>query len=184
MVWSQAYQWITLSVYSSRTHRILGASRLLSLHVFLLANLPPASHHRHLDLLQPRKNQHSPQLFDEEKVQSAVFFQVPVFVIVQTYLLFPLLLPLVLCVLQHLLSPQVKEVGRIGVKLQTLLPIVPADGQKKPISRYKTANQEKWSAHQLIMELLLAAGYHTHLLFSFVYFPLKKSTRLLHLIKQ
>lgn len=30
-------------------------------------------------------------------------------------------------VLQHLLLPQVKEVGGIGVKLQGLLPIVPAN---------------------------------------------------------
>lgn len=41
------------------------------------------------------------------------------------YLLFPLLLPLVLCVLQHLLSPQVKEVGGVCVELQPLLTIIP-----------------------------------------------------------
>lgn len=52
--------------------------------------------------------------------------------IVQTYLLFPPLLPLVLRVLQHLLSPQVEEVGWIGVELQTLLPVVPADRENKP----------------------------------------------------
>ena len=45
------------------------------------------------------------------------------------YLLFPLLLPLVLCVLQHLLSPQVKEVGGVGVELQPLLTIIPAGGK-------------------------------------------------------
>ncbi len=33
----------------------------------------------------------------------------------------------VLGVLQHLLLPQVKEVGGISVKLQGLLPIIPAD---------------------------------------------------------
>lgn len=58
--------------------------------------------------------------------------QDPVLIIVQTYLLFPPLLPLVLCVLQHLLSPQVEEVGWIGVELQTLLPVVPADRENKP----------------------------------------------------
>lgn len=49
----------------------------------------------------------------------------------QTYLLFPPLLPLVLSVLQHLLPPQVKEVGWIGVELQALLSIVSASGQHK-----------------------------------------------------
>lgn len=48
-----------------------------------------------------------------------------------TYFLFPPLLPFVLCVLQHLLPPQVKEVGRIGVELQTLFPIVPLQKKKK-----------------------------------------------------
>lgn len=47
-----------------------------------------------------------------------------------TYFLFPPLLPLVLCVLQHLLPPQVKEVGRIGVELETLFPIVPLQKKK------------------------------------------------------
>lgn len=51
-----------------------------------------------------------------------------------TYFLFPPLLPLVLCVLQHLLPPQVKEVGRIGVELQTLFPIIPL--QKEIIHSY------------------------------------------------
>lgn len=50
-----------------------------------------------------------------------------------THLLFPSLLPLVLRVLQHLLSPQVKEVGWVGVELQALLPIIPAGDQKNHI---------------------------------------------------
>lgn len=50
--------------------------------------------------------------------------------LVYTYLLFPPLLPLVLCVLQHLFSPKVKEVRWIGVELQALLSIIPADISK------------------------------------------------------
>ena len=41
------------------------------------------------------------------------------------YLLFPLLLPLVLCVLQHCFSPQVEEVGGVSVELQPLLVVIP-----------------------------------------------------------
>lgn len=50
-----------------------------------------------------------------------------------THLLFPSLLPLVLRVLQHLLPPQVEEVGWVGVELQALLPVIPAEGQKNHI---------------------------------------------------
>lgn len=50
-----------------------------------------------------------------------------------TYFLFPPLLPLVLCVLQHLLPPQVKKVGRIGVELQALLPIIPLAKQQTDV---------------------------------------------------
>lgn len=44
-------------------------------------------------------------------------------------LLFPSLFPLVLCVLKHLLSPQVEEVRRISVKFETLFTIVPVRGE-------------------------------------------------------
>lgn len=40
------------------------------------------------------------------------------------HLLLPLLFPLVLCVLQHLLLPQVKEVRRIGVEFKRFLVVV------------------------------------------------------------
>ena len=39
----------------------------------------------------------------------------------------------VLGVLQHLLLPQVKEVGGIGVKLQGLLPIVPIENNSQTL---------------------------------------------------
>lgn len=42
------------------------------------------------------------------------------------YFLLPLFFPLVLCVLQHFLLPEVKEVGRISVELERFLVIVPA----------------------------------------------------------
>lgn len=41
------------------------------------------------------------------------------------HLLLPLLFPLVFCVLQHLLLPQVKEVRRICIELERFLVIVP-----------------------------------------------------------
>lgn len=93
------------------------ASCSLSSHVFLRANL--------MCSCTGSPNAH------QEKVKCTVHCWHHVLVTVQTYLLFPPLLPLVLCVLQHLLSPQVKEVGWIGVELQTLLPIVPAEGPEK-----------------------------------------------------
>lgn len=49
---------------------------------------------------------------------------------IDTYLLFPPLLPLVLCVLQHLFPPQIKEIRWICVKLEAFLPIIPADKKK------------------------------------------------------
>lgn len=39
----------------------------------------------------------------------------------------------VLGVLQHLLLPQVKEVGGISVKLQGLLPVIPVDNHLQPL---------------------------------------------------
>lgn len=80
-----------------------------------------------------KKNQRKCQTEHKKKeARCAAHCQDPVLVFLHTYLLFSPLLPLVLCVLQHLLSPKVKEVGWIGVELQTLLPIVPADGEEKP----------------------------------------------------
>ncbi len=137
MVWSQASEAISespcqfiqaghINLYLWRTQE---ASCSLSLHVFLLAQCScthsPLLIHKHLDLFQQTK----------ERAQSSIVAtncRDPVLVIVQTYLLFPPFLPLVLRVLQHLLSPQVKEVRRIGVELQALLPIVPAEGEKTP----------------------------------------------------
>lgn len=46
---------------------------------------------------------------------------------ISLYLLLPFFLPLVLSVLQHLLPPQVKEVGWVSVELQSLLPIIPTE---------------------------------------------------------
>lgn len=47
------------------------------------------------------------------------------------YLLLPLLFPLILCVLQHLLLPQIEEVGGISVELKCLLVIIPALTSKR-----------------------------------------------------
>lgn len=81
-------------------------------------------------IYRSNRNQNGPRIADH-KVKCAAL----VVVVVLTYLLFPPLLPLVLRVLQHLLSPQVKEVGRVGVELQAFFPVVPADGQKRRRNR-------------------------------------------------
>lgn len=41
------------------------------------------------------------------------------------YLLLPFLFPLILCVLKHLLLPEVEEVGGISVELKCFLVIIP-----------------------------------------------------------
>lgn len=82
----------------------------------------------------------------------------PVLVFLHTYLLFSPLLPLVLCVLQHLLPPKVKEVGWIGVELQTLLPIVPADVEMKPWSLGKCWYLEEFG--RLASDVLLCLTVH------------------------
>lgn len=50
-----------------------------------------------------------------------------------THSMLAFLLHDVLGVLQHLLLPQVEEVGGISVKLQGLLPILPVDDHLKPL---------------------------------------------------
>lgn len=45
------------------------------------------------------------------------------------YLLLPLLFPLILRVLQHLLLPQVEEVGRIRVEFKCFLVVIPEEKQ-------------------------------------------------------
>lgn len=47
------------------------------------------------------------------------------------YFVLPLLLPLVLRVPQHLLSPQVEEVGGVSVELQPLLVVIPTGSKGK-----------------------------------------------------
>lgn len=96
---------------------------------------------------RPHCSSQSPQLQHNKEARCIARCQDPV--LVHTYLLFPPLLPLVLCVLQHLLSPKVKEVGWIGVELQTLLPIVPAD-----VRNQEVALDFGWHAGEVVFFLL------------------------------
>lgn len=58
-----------------------------------------------------------------------------------SYFLLPLLFPLILCVLQHLLLPQVKEVRRICIELESFLVIIPKQTQLKIQSK----KQQSWT---------------------------------------
>lgn len=113
--------------------RLQESSFSLSLHVFLLANLSAHVLTTNTSIYCSNKKVSTVHNCCMNKTYNVLVpCRDPVLVIVPTYLLFPPLLPLVLRVLQHLFSPQVKEVGRVGVELQTLLPIVPAGRQRKP----------------------------------------------------
>ena len=51
------------------------------------------------------------------------------------YLLLPLLFPLVLCVLQHLFLPQVKEVGWVSVELKCFLVVIPTETDTRKVTQ-------------------------------------------------
>ncbi len=51
------------------------------------------------------------------------------------YLLLPLLFPLILGVLQHLLLPQVEEVGGISVELKRFLVVIPTEADTNKVKQ-------------------------------------------------
>lgn len=79
-----------------------------------------------------------------------------------THLLFSPLLPLVLRVLQHLLPPEVEEVGRVGVELEALLPVVPAEEQKEQVQLCCGGCDENKSRWEHTQRVYWAAGENGH----------------------
>lgn len=143
MVWGQAHESIGESAcqlsQEGRMNLFLWRKQdVFTLVIFRAHVFSPAVHHKHLSpSRQQKKNQRKCQTGHKKKearCAARCLDSVPVFL--HTYLLFSPLLPLVLCVLQHLLSPKVKEIGWVGVELQTLLPIIPADVEKKPVKSW------------------------------------------------
>lgn len=99
-------------------------------HVPLLPTVPGLPDFLHLPL---QRSVHTAPLLlmDEDKLAFGLRYvsSCGLCCVCSLHLLLPLLFPLILRVLQHLLLPQVKEVRRVRVELEGLLVVVPAETQ-------------------------------------------------------